>query len=167
MYCCCFSNAEITQRLRENRGILSWVSLVYTRPPVAFSFNVTAMGMTLSWTNVQLKSRKNLNWFCSDNPGVFCCKVTHQQNFISKFSFCSFSPSVGLGWCIPQHIQLFWVDYDLGMRRPFCFLPRDPDGWQSHGYRQGNGGKAKGLGWSEWNSSVHPILPPAPQARLG
>lgn len=45
----------------------------------------------------------------------------HLQNFVSKFTFCSSSPSVRLGWCLSQCIQLFWVGYNLGILRPFCF----------------------------------------------
>ena len=61
----------------ESNAVLSFTCL---HPAICgFSFDVTVTGMTLSWTNIQLKRRKNLNWFYTDNPGVFCCNVIHRS----------------------------------------------------------------------------------------
>lgn len=43
--------------------------------PLWFFLRVTVKGMTLSWTNIQLKRRKNLNWFYTDNPVILWYSV--------------------------------------------------------------------------------------------
>lgn len=61
-----------------------------------FSFDVTVMGMTLSWTNIQLKRMKKWNWFYTDNPGIFCCNVIHgsQAEPLSKGDTVVFAPMI-------------------------------------------------------------------------
>lgn len=45
--------------------------------PLWLFLHVTVKGMTLSWTNIHLKRRKDLNWFYTNNPGILWCNVIH------------------------------------------------------------------------------------------
>lgn len=77
MYCCCHSNATVPTS--EDRKCHCPEFHLFMPGPLWLFLHVTVKEMTLSLTNIQLKRRKNLNWFYTDNPGILWCNAIHQS----------------------------------------------------------------------------------------